>query len=259
MHPRHDQAGNVRHIGGKIRADLVGDLREPLEIEMMHVRRRAGPDQLRLMLARQAFHFIHVDITVRADMIRHAVIKNPRRGNFPAMREMPAVRQIQSHHRIARRAGRKIHREIRGRAGIRLDVRMGDAEKFLRTFLRDRLDLIYIFVPAVIAPARIALGIFIREDRTHRHHHLRRGIILGRDHLEPLLLPHRLLFYEIANLFVHWFIWLSMGLYRHSKPLKREAQQTPRRLKNARKSCILDEHQSSGIRRLMMRFLLWCL
>jgi hypothetical protein len=62
VEPGGDQAGIVSDIGQQVGADFVGDLREALEIDAQGIRRGAGDDHLRLVLARQRFDLVVVDL-----------------------------------------------------------------------------------------------------------------------------------------------------------------------------------------------------
>ena len=67
---------------------------------------------------------------------------------------------------------------------MRLNVGMLGAENLLRALDGKALDAVHIFAAAVIALARIAFRIFIREDRAHRFHHGAGNEILRRDQFE---------------------------------------------------------------------------
>ena len=55
----------------------------------------------------------------------------------------------------------------------------------LGTITGQVLYLIGKFLAAVVASARIALGIFVREDTAECCEHLRKSVILGRNQLDP--------------------------------------------------------------------------
>jgi hypothetical protein len=57
-----DQAGVVRHVDPEDGADFLGHLGEALEVDAQRVGRGAGDDDLRLVLARQRFHLVVVDL-----------------------------------------------------------------------------------------------------------------------------------------------------------------------------------------------------
>ena len=55
---------------------------------------------------------------------------------------------------------------VRLRAGVRLDVGVLGAEELLRALDRERLGDVDELAAAVVALARIALGVLVGEDRT---------------------------------------------------------------------------------------------
>ena len=58
---RGHQPGEVRHVAQQERADLVGDLPEPVGLDGARVRRPAAHDQLRPDLLRPREHLVVVD------------------------------------------------------------------------------------------------------------------------------------------------------------------------------------------------------
>ena len=66
---------------------------------------------------------------------------------------------------------RQEHRLVHLAARMGLDVGEAGAEQLLGALDRQRLDHVDIFAAAVIAPARIAFGIFVGEDRALRLEH----------------------------------------------------------------------------------------
>src|SRR5262249_57339229 len=78
-------------------------------------------------------------------------------------------------------------------AGVRLHLGGLAAEELLRALLGERLDLVHVDAAAVVALAGVALGVLVREDRALRLEHRLAHVVLGRDELESVLLPLRLL------------------------------------------------------------------
>ena len=75
------------------------------------------------------------------------------------------------------------------RARVRLDVRVLGAEQLLRAVDRRLLDLVDDLAAAVVAPARIALGVLVRRHRADRLEDRRPGEVLGGDQLDLVALP----------------------------------------------------------------------
>ena len=106
---------------------------------------------------------------------------------------MPARGEVETHERVARLQQREEHRLVRLAAGIRLHIGELAVDKLLDALDRQRLDDIDKFAAAIIAPARIALGIFVGQDRTLRLKHGLRDDVLGGDQLDLVLLTAKLL------------------------------------------------------------------
>ncbi len=104
------------------------------------------------------------------------------------VREMAAVRELEPHHRVAGVQQRVVHGDVRLRARVRLHVRVLGAEQVERALDREALGDVDVLAAAVVALARIALGVLVGEDRSLALEHRHRDEVLGRDHLERALL-----------------------------------------------------------------------
>ena len=98
--------------------------------------------------------------------------------------QMTAVSEIHTEDGRAGFECRHIDRNIRLRARMRLNVRVFGAEELRGSVDRQPFDAVDILAAAVVAFSRIAFGILVRENRTHRFEHRFRDEILGRDQLE---------------------------------------------------------------------------
>ena len=101
---------------------------------------------------------------------------------------MAAVAQIHRQHPVPRLEKRKIDRHVRRAAAVRLHVRVLGAEKSFGPVNRQLLGGIDVLTTAIPAFARIALGVFVRQDRPLRFHHRRAGKIFAGDQLDVFLL-----------------------------------------------------------------------
>ncbi len=90
--------------------------------------------------------------------------------------------------RVARLQQREVRGHVRLRAGVRLDVRVLGAEELLRAVDRELLDLVDDLAAAVVAPARIPLGVLVRRHGADRLEHARPGEVLRRDQLDLVAL-----------------------------------------------------------------------
>ena len=107
------------------------------------------------------------------------------------VRQMAAVIELQPHRRVARRKQGKIGRDIRLCAGVRLHIRVVRAEQRLGPLDRELLHDINELAAAVVALARVTLGVLIGQHRAHRRQHRLGRVILGSDQFETILLSAR--------------------------------------------------------------------
>jgi hypothetical protein len=116
------------------------------------------------------------------------------------MREMAAVRELERQDRVAGLQRRHVHRHVRLRARVRLDIRVVCAEELLRPVDRRPLDLVDDFAAPVVAAAGIALGVLVRRHRPHRLEDRRPGEVLRRDQLDLPALALELLSQQLRDL-----------------------------------------------------------
>ena len=83
---------------------------------------------------------------------------------------------------------REVDGEVRGRARVRLHVRVLGAEQRLRAVDAELLDLVDVLLALVVALARVALGVLVREHRAGRREHGARDVVLRRDQADRVAL-----------------------------------------------------------------------
>ena len=110
------------------------------------------------------------------------------------VRQVPAMRQIHAQHRVARLERSHVNGNVCLRARMRLYVDVLGVEELFRAVDSQLLGAIYEFTSAVIALARIALGVFVCEYRAHRFQDRFRNKILRRNQLQTRRLAPRLEF-----------------------------------------------------------------
>src|SRR5260370_2035372 len=109
---------------------------------------------------------------------------------------MTAGREVHAHDPVTQLAHGHVDGRVGLRPGVRLDVHVLGAEKPLGPIDRERLDLVdHLARAAVIAPARIALGIFVGGQRAEALEDGGAGEGLSYARLQPpppplVLLPH---------------------------------------------------------------------
>ena len=115
------------------------------------------------------------------------------------MGQMPAVVEPHGQDGGALLEQRLVHGQVGVGAGVRLDVGVLGAEEGGAAVAGEVLDLVDDVVAAVVAPARVPLGVLVGEDRAGRRHDRRRGEVLRRDQLQGRLLAVELLAEEVLT------------------------------------------------------------
>ena len=172
MDAGRNQTRDVRDVGKEDRTDFVGDLAECAEIDRARIRRRSTLDHLRVMFACERPNHVVVDLLVR----RRNAVGNDREMlagevDGAAVGEVATVVEIHRENRVAPLEYGFIDRRVRLGSRVRLNVRMVRTKERLRTLDREGLDLIDLLAAAVVASARIALGVFVREHRPDGFEH----------------------------------------------------------------------------------------
>ena len=134
-------------------------------------------------------HAVRVDLVQAAgDVELHAV------------REVAAVVELHAEDAVARLEEGVVDGVVGLRAGVRLHVGVLGAEQLLGAvdgqLLRDVDEL----AAAVVALARVALGVLVGQDRALAVEHRLRDEVLRRDHLERRLLPVQLVLDHLGDL-----------------------------------------------------------
>jgi hypothetical protein len=128
-------------------------------------------------------------LVVFAHAVRDDVEVLAREVQRMPVREVAAVREVHPENRVARLQHREKHRHVGLGARVRLHVGVFGAEQRFRPVDGERLDDVDVLAAAVVALARIAFGVLVGEDRAGRLENGRADEVLGRDELEPRVLP----------------------------------------------------------------------
>ncbi len=191
VEPGGHEARVVGHIDHELRPNLAGDLCERAVGNLTGVGTRARHDELRLVLTGEPRHLIEVEaVVLTANTIVDKVVEDARGVELHAVREVAAVGQIEGKHGVACLQSREIDRGVGLAAGMRLHVHVLGPEETLEPVAGEVLDLVHELAAAVVPPARIALGVLVREHAPHRLHDGRAREVLTGDHLEAFLLTH---------------------------------------------------------------------
>ena len=188
-----DQAGKVRHVDHQVGADLVGDGAEGGEVDDARIGAAAGDDHLRLVLAREAPHLVHIDaVVLPAHGVGHDLEPLAGQVDRRAVRQVAAGRQAEPHEGVAGLHQRHERFLVGGAARVRLHVGEAALEELLGALDRQRLGLVDELAAAVVAVAGIALRVLVGEHAAGRLQHRARHHVLGRDQLDLVLLAFQL-------------------------------------------------------------------
>ena len=123
---------------------------------------------------------VEVDALVgRRDAVGDEVVELAAGVDRAAVGEVAALVEAQAEHRVARLEQREVHAHVGVGAGVGLDVGVVGTEEGLGPLDGDGLDLVDDLVAAVVALARIALGVLVGEHRAGGPQHGRRGEVLA--------------------------------------------------------------------------------
>ena len=186
VQPRRDEPGDVRHVHDQRRPDLVGDGAEAGEVDLPRVGARAGDDD-RAAGARARVAPPRRSRSGRPPAARRTAPASracPRpRPVWPCVRWPPCARLMPSSVVPGSSHG-EVGGEVRRRPGVRLDVGVVGAEELLHAVAGQVLGHVHPLAAAVVALARQALGVLVREHGAGRLEHGVADEVLGRDQLE---------------------------------------------------------------------------
>src|SRR5690606_24396318 len=109
--------------------------------------------------------------------------------DVPAVRQVAAGRQAHAHDGVAGLQEREVDGEVRGRARVRLRVRVVDPEHRLRAVDAQLLDAVDVLLALVVALPGVALTVLVREDGPGRRKYRTRHVVLGCNQADRVALP----------------------------------------------------------------------
>ena len=197
---RRDKPRDMRHIHHQQAACSIRDLAQAREINDSRIGRRARDNHLRLGFKRHLFQRIIIDdFFLFRYAVRHEMEILTGHVHRASVRQMTAVGQIHSHHRITRLEHGKIDRHIGLRAGMGLHIGVFRPEKRLGAFARQIFNDIDILAAAVIALSRISFGIFVGQVRAHCGQNRVTDEVFGCNQLQMLALARQFLAHRVAD------------------------------------------------------------
>ncbi len=163
------EPGYMRYVHEHKCAHRIRDLPELFKIYCAGVSRCAHEYHLRLVFCGYTGDLVIVErLCLAIYAIRDYIIEFTGKIMRVAVRKMASACQVHSHDRIARLKHGKIYDHVGLRAGMRLDIDMLGAKKFLSALYRYGLDLVDVFATVIPSCFRITFRIFIGKDGSLR-------------------------------------------------------------------------------------------
>ena len=188
VHAGGDQAGVVRHVDHEDGADLARHTGKALEVDAQAVGAGPGDDQPGPVLARLGLHRVVVDLLAVVQAVGDDVEPLARHVQCHAVRQVPALRQAHAHDGVAGLEEGEEHRLVGAGAAVRLHVGGLGAKQPLDAVDGQLLGHVHVLAAAVVALARVALGVLVGQLRALRGHHRGRGVVFAGDQLDVGLL-----------------------------------------------------------------------
>jgi hypothetical protein len=121
-----------------------------------------------------------------------------------AVAQMTAVVQLHRQHSVAGLEQGHIDRRVGLRAGVRLDIGKLCAEEGFGPVDGDLLGDVHKLTAAVVAPAWIALGVFVGKHTARRGQHSREDVIFAGDQFDAVVLALALQLDSVVDVRVHF-------------------------------------------------------
>ncbi len=197
-----DEACDVRHICHRNRAHFLCNVHKLFVVERARVCRKPRNDEFRFVFERDLAEtfVVYLPCLWVFHFVRDEFVNLRRKRHRMTMREVPAVGEIHAEHGVPWLKKPCVDGEVGWRARVWLDVGEFAVEERADALDGEALDDVREFLPAVIAAARIAFGVFVGENGAVGSEHVLRNIVLARDELKPLLLPSCLARYCVKYL-----------------------------------------------------------
>ena len=190
MHSGGHEPRDVRHVHEEHRPDLLRYRSDLLERQDSRVRARTRDDHGRTLPACQRSQRIHVQPSVlHPDPIRHHVVQPAAEVDRGAVGQVSTMRQVHPQQLVARLQEREVRGHIGLRTAVWLNVCVIRPEQDLRTLASEILDDIHVLAATVVALARVALGVLVRQHRAHGLQNRTGDEVLTGDQLQALVLP----------------------------------------------------------------------
>ncbi len=185
-----NQSAHMRHICHGERTDLIRNRLKRGIIHLPRVRRVAADNELRALLPCSVGERGIINPALRpCRLVTHKPENTPHMADRRAMGQMSPMAEIHGKDRITRVQKPEIDGLVHRRAGQRLYICVFGTEEGCSPCPRQKLNLVCILLPAIIATARIAFCILVGKRRAEKRQHLGEAVIFGRNEFQPRTLP----------------------------------------------------------------------
>ena len=145
------------------------------------------------MLERKGAYLVHIEqVVALAYVVRDDVVELAGEVDPHTVRQVAAVREIKAEDGVSGVDGGVHGRGVRSRTRMRLHIGVRRVEQRLEPVDRDVLDDVDELAAAVVALARVTLGVLVGEYAALRLQRRDRSEVLRRDHLQRALLAIQL-------------------------------------------------------------------
>ena len=191
---RGHQTGEVCHVDPQFGVHFVRDGTESFEVQLARVRGPAGHDDFGSGLECGFAHLVHVDaVTVRIHLVRGNVVELAGHVDLHPVGQVTTVCQGQSHQGVTGLHERSHHCGVGLGTRVGLHVGVLGTEQLGGAIASQVLHHVHEFTTAVVATARITLGVLVGEHGALRLEDRTRCEILGGDHFQRGALPPQFL------------------------------------------------------------------
>ena len=209
-----DEAGGVSHVDHQEGSDFVGNLTHAGIVPFAGVGRGTADDEFGTLAQSHLFHHVVVDV---ARIFAHAVFERvehqAREVDGAPVREVTAVREVQSQELVARVEHGHEYGHVGLGARVRLNVGPLGVEQFLDAVDGHLFALVYHLATAVVAFAGITLGILVGEAGAHGLHHLFADKVFRGNQFDTLTLSLILFFDNVENDVVSFHVLLCIKVF----------------------------------------------
>ena len=204
-----NQAGDVGHVGHEHAiGDFGGNFGDAGEIGDFHEGGVTDEDDFGLMFAGEALELVVINVAFGGNAVADEAVDFGAAGDGGAVGEVAASGERHSEDGVTWLAPSKIDGFVGVGAGMGLDVGVVGVEELLGAFDGEGLDLVDVFVAAVVAFAWVAFAVFVGEDGAHGFQNLGGDVVFAGDEFEAVALADFFLVDECEH-GVGWVGWCA--------------------------------------------------